>query len=128
MEREAIRPARPTTAEIRDYLRGPPFETWAANAARFAALETLEPANHKPYLRAHLYPARFVYSWETGRIASNDDAVAYLAGHRPEGLDVELVSRAFRCRDEARDPDELFPDRASLPGQVDACRRMISGS
>ena len=128
MEREAIRPARPTTAEIRDYLRGQPFEAWAANAAKFAALETLEPANHKPYLRAQLYPARFVYSWETGRIASNDDAVAYLAGHRLEGLDVELVSRALRCRDAARDPDELFPDRTSLPGQVDACRRMISGS
>jgi len=126
IEVEAARPDRPTLSEIRAYLRGAPFETWSNNAEAFAALETLEPDYHKPYLRAHLYPARFIYSWVTGQIASNDVAVAFLREHRPEGLDVELVARAMQCREEARDPDVLFPDRTALPGQVGACVRMIS--
>ena len=125
-EREAVRPDRPSLMEIRAYLRGAPFETWAGNATAFAAVQKLEPDNHKPYLRAHLYPARFVYSWMTGRMASNDDAVAFVDRHRPDGLDVGLVSRALQCRIEARDPDILFADRTSLPHQVDACARLIA--
>ncbi len=126
VESEAVRPDRPSLAEIRAYLRGAPFETWTRNAAKFAALETLEPENHKPYLRAQLYPARFIYSWATGRMASNDDAVAYLLEHCPDGLDAKLVARALQCRNEARDPDALFPDRATLPRQVVACARLLS--
>ncbi len=126
VEAEAVRPDRPSLAEIRAYLRGDPFETWTKSATAFAALDALEPAGHKPYLRAHLYPARFVYSWTTGRMASNDDAVAFLDRHHPDGLDVELVVRALRCRSDARDPDILFADRTSLPRQVDACARLIA--
>ncbi len=126
VEAEAMRPDRPSLAEIRAYLRGAPFENWVNNATAFAALNSLEPENHKPYLRAHLYPARFVYSWATGRMASNDDAVAFLDEHCPDGLDADLVARAMQCRIEARDPDTLFPNRTSLPRQVDACARLIS--
>jgi len=128
MEVEAVRPDRPSRVEIRDYLGGAPFETWASNAARFAAWEALEPENHKPYLRAHLYPARFVYSWMTGRIASNDVAVAFLQNNCPEGLDVDLVARAMQCREAARDPDMLFADRGKLPEQVGACARLMSAT
>ena len=46
----------------------------------------LEPKSHKPYLRAHLYPARFVYSFMTGRMGSNDDAVEWLKDRAPPGL------------------------------------------
>lgn len=126
IEVETARPDRPTLSEIRAYLRDAPFETWANNASAFATLETLEPDNHKPYLRAHLYPARFIYSWVTGQIASNDVAVAFLQEHRPGGLDIELVMRAMECREAARDPDILFPDRTALPAQVEACARLVS--
>lgn len=127
IEAGAVRPVRPSPAEIRTYLAGAPFDTWASNAKAFAALESLEPDNHKPYLRAHLYPARFIYSWATGKIASNDVAVAFLHEQCPQGLDAELVARAMRCREEARDPDTLFPDRTTLPPQVDACAQLLSG-
>ena len=126
-ERERVRPPRPTLAEVRDYLRGAPLENWQAAAARFAALDMLAAADHKPYLRAHLYPARFAYSWATGRMSSNDDAVAYLHENPPQGLDLALLDRALRCRHEAADPDGLFADRAALPRQVDACARLVSG-
>ena len=127
VERERVRPERPSVDDIRAYLRGAPFATWAERAARFATLDRLEAADHKPYLRALLYPARFVYSWSTGEMASNEDAVAYLDECRPAGLDAGLIARALECRCRAADPDDLFGERKSLPGQVDACRRLITG-
>src|ERR1700693_1672816 len=41
MERERVQPARPTLEEIRRYLRGTPFTSWADRARQFAASETL---------------------------------------------------------------------------------------
>ncbi len=127
VEREPVRPERPSVDDIRAYLRGAPFAIWAERAARFATLDRLEAEDHKPYLRALLYPARFVYSWSTGRMASVDDAVAYLDECRPAGLDVGLMARALQCRCRSADPDDLFGERKSLPGQIDACRRLITG-
>ena len=126
VERERIRPERPSIDDIQAYLRGTPFESWTRTAARFAALDRLEPDDRKPYLRAHLYPARFVYSWMTGRMASNDDAVAFLDDRRPAGLDVDLVARALKCRRDADDPDSLFPERKTLPHQVAACAQLFA--
>lgn len=124
-EREAIRPERPSLGHIREYLRGAPFENWAGSCEKFAALETLEPENHKPFIRAFLYAARFVYSWKTGGMASNDDAIALLQADPPAGLDVDLLVRAFQLRLDAADPDPLFDDRKSLPGLVAACSRLM---
>ncbi len=124
-EREAVRPKRPSLDDIRDYLRGAPFGNWAKNVEGFAALETLEPENHKPFIRAFLYAARFVYSWTTGTMASNDDAIAFLQESPPPGVDVELLVRAFQLRLDAADPNPLFDDRESLPGLVEACARLM---
>ena len=128
VERERVTPARPGLAEVRAYLTGKPFEGWSQGAAQFAALETLEPKSHKPYLRAHLYPARFVYSFMTGRMGSNDEAVEWLKDHAPPGLDVALIERALDCRRAAADPDALFPARKALPRQVEACFALVSES
>ncbi len=125
VEHECVQPERPSLQEVRTYLRGAPFKTWAGRAEKFTALERLEAADHKPYLRAHLYPARFVYSWMTGRMDSNDAAVAFLQGNAPVGFDVELVARALQCRHAAADPDDLFAARDQLPRQVEACARLL---
>src|SRR5690606_20024660 len=123
-ERERLAPPRPTLAEVRAYLRGAPLDKWRAAAARLAGIEALEPAAHKPYLRSHLYPARFAYSWRPGLMSSNDDAIAWLHDHPPEGLDLDLLDRALQIRRAAADPDDLFPDRILLPHQVAACVRL----
>jgi hypothetical protein len=128
IERERITPARPRLGEVRTYLTGKPFEGWSQGAAQFAALDTLEPKSHKPYLRAHLYPARFVYSFMTGRMGSNDDAVGWLKDRAPPGLDVALIAAALDCRRAAADPDTLFPSRNVLPRQVAACAALVSES
>jgi hypothetical protein len=44
MEREPVRPTRPTLDEIRLYLRGTPFANWADLARRLAVAETLNPS------------------------------------------------------------------------------------
>jgi hypothetical protein len=124
-ERECVRPVRPTLEETRRYLRGAPFANWKENAQRFAASETLEPKDHKAYLRTLLYPGRFCYSWETGRISSNEAAVAFVSETHPARLDVSLITCALQCRQAAANPDSLFPARTMLLSQVDACATLL---
>ncbi len=125
-ERERVRPARPSLEEIQRYLAGAPFKNWSDLVRRFATAETLEPKDRKAYLRTILYAARFCYSWLTGRMGSNDDAVAYLAKAAPAGLDVRLIVRALQCRQSDADPDPLFDVRTKLPSQVGACAALVA--
>ena len=125
IEHERVLPARPTPEEIRHYLRGAPFTNWADRARSFSAAERLEPNDRKAYLRALLYPGRFCYSWVTGLMGSNDDAVAFLSEGQVSGLDVGLIARALRCRQTAADPDALFPARTALPSQIEACASLF---
>lgn len=125
-ERERVRPPRPTLTEIRDYLRGAPFTSWAEGARAFANDDALAPADRKAFLRTLLYPARFCFSWATGRMGGNDEAVAFVQEQRPTGIDVELIARALDCRRAAADPDMLIAARAVLPCHVEACRALIA--
>jgi hypothetical protein len=127
MERECVRPVRPALEEIRHYLGGAPFASWTVQARRFATAETLKPKDHKSYLRTLLYPGRFCYRWMTGRMGSNDDAVAFLGKTCPTRLDLSLITRALQCRQADADPDSLFAERTSLPSQVDACAALLAG-
>jgi predicted nucleotidyltransferase len=126
-EREKTAIDRPSLEEVRTYLRGAPFEQWSGRGSRFAAQEALDPDDRKTYLKTHLYPARFAYSWLTGQIASNDDAIAYLKAHPPADLDLLLLGRALQCRHDAADPDPLFADRFALPDQYRACEKLMEG-
>ena len=125
-ERERVNPARPALHEIRDYLRGAPFANWSTRAHEFAAATALDAKDRKGYLRALLYPARVCFSYTTGLMASNDDAVAYLRQHTPAGLDLDSVERALQCRRAAADPDYLFDLRSRLPAQVEACAALVA--
>ena len=125
MERERIAPSRPSLDEIRGYLAGAPFTNWIHSAEAFAASGALAPQDRKSYLRAMLYPARFVASFMTGTMMSNDAAVARLQEFCPADLDASLIRRALAYRHAAADPDELFPARTLLPGQVAALERFV---
>jgi len=127
IEREHVQPIRPALEEIRHYLSGAPFANWTEQARRFATAEALEPKDRTAFLRALLYPGRFCYSWMTGCMGSNDDAVAFLAENSPARLDVSLITRAMQCRQADADPDVLFPARTKLPSQVDACAALLAG-
>jgi predicted nucleotidyltransferase len=127
MEKEHVWPVRPTLEEIQRYLGDAPFANWTDSARRFATAEFLEPKDRKAYLRTLLYPARFCYTWMTGRMGSNDDAVAFLDKTCPPRLDLSLIIRALQCRQADADPDSLFAARTSLPFQVDACVALLAG-
>jgi predicted nucleotidyltransferase len=124
IERERVRPARPTTHEIRAYLGAEPLQNWSRQAAMLSALTGLTDANHKAYLRALLYPARFAYSWMTGAMGSNDVAVDWLGAHALAGFDIDLIEKALQCRNQNLDPDHLFPERSKLLLYRDACLRL----
>jgi len=127
-ERERVRPARPSLDEVRRYLGSAPFDAWAEQAGRFAAAEALGPKDRKAYLRTQLYPARFCFSWITGRMGSNDQAVAFLTAAPPARLDTGLLARVLQCRQADADPDALFAERALLPAQVEACVALMQGT
>ena len=123
-----MQPERPTHAAIRDYLGGLPFGNWPSDVRRFVTQGALEPDARKPYLRAHLYPARFIYSWSTGAMGSNDAAVAFLRENAPPGLELDLIERALRCRQQSHDPDPLFAERGKLLLQLAACAKLMEAS
>ena len=125
IEHEQVRPPRPTLEDVREYLRGAPFASWVDRARSFAAAERLEPEDRKAYLRALLYPARFCFSWMTGRMGSNDEAVAFVNERPPTQLDVSLIECALQLRRDAADPDALFCARTALKSQIDACVSLV---
>jgi hypothetical protein len=127
VEHRRVRPTRPSREEIQRYLADAPFANWTASARRFANAEILEPKDRKAFLRTLLYPARLCYSWMTGRMGSNDDAVAFLREECPAPLDLSLVTAALQCRQGDADPDYLFPARTSLTSQVEACATLLAG-
>ena len=120
-ENEWVNPKRPTKKEIYEYLSGEPLENWRQTAAYFILQDKLLPEEHKKYLRAHLYAARFAYSWLTLNFGSNDTAVTFLAENPVKGLKMDLIFRALECRHKADDPDRLFSDRKLLLEQIEAC-------
>ncbi|HEX3971104.1 MAG TPA: hypothetical protein VHX19_07260 [Stellaceae bacterium] len=124
LERERVAPARPTLDEVRAYLRGQPLDSWRDQIARVTALAALDDPTRRTYLRALLYTARFLYSWHTGRMASNDEAVAFLHAQPQPGIDLDLVDRALACRHANRPADELFAERGKLAGQLAACAKI----
>jgi len=126
VQRDRINPTRPTRQDIRLYLSGAPFTNWVTAAERFSSSGKIGPSDHKPFLRAFLYAARFAYSWQTGAMASNDTALAFLQESPPDGMDIDLLGRALAIRHRADDPDSLFPDRHLLTGLVESCRRLMA--
>jgi hypothetical protein len=123
IERRRLSPERPTLSEVRGYLAGEPLRKWSEETRRWSEADELPPPERKRYLRALLYPARYVYSWQTGRIASNDEAVAYLKGHAPGASGV--VERALQCRNSGQDPDALFPERRRLLDLRALCQELV---
>jgi hypothetical protein len=121
LERQRVSPERPTLREIRTYLRAGPLQKWASDVARLSFLSDLTAPERKPYLRALLYPARLLFSWESGKVASNDDAVAYVTGRKLVGSEADLLERALRCRNAEEDISRLFSERRRLRDLVRIC-------
>ena len=86
----------------------------------------LAPENRKPYVRAILYAARLIFSWDNLAMDSNDRAVEYLHKVRPPGLDLKPIDLALACRQEKCTVDKVFALQIDLVRQCDCAVSYIT--
>jgi hypothetical protein len=114
---------RPTKQEIHDELLRSIEKSWKPRLPELNALTELAPANRKPYIRAILYAARLIYSWDNLAMESNDRAVEYLHQVQPPGLDLKPIDMALACRNDKCTAEDVFALQADLNRQ---CERAVS--
>jgi len=124
------RPAflRPDQDEIRVALRENLEKSWLPKVADLTHLSELAPKDRKPYIRAILYPARFIYTWDCLAVDSNDRAVQYLHRVRPAGLDLRPMDLALACRQEKCFAEDVFAMRTDLKHQFDRTLSYMAGT
>jgi hypothetical protein len=116
----------PARAEIRRALRDSLEKSYLSRLPELGRLDRLEPQNRKPYIRALLYPARLIYTWDNLAVDSNDRAVEYLHQVQPPRLDLRSIAMALACRRGHCSADEVFARAADLNRQFEASLAYIS--
>ena len=117
---------RPTKQEIRDELLRSIERSWQPRLPELNKLTALVPENRKPYIRAILYAARLIYSWDNLTMESNDRAIEYLHRVKPLGLDLAPIDMALACRQEKCTADDVFALRTDLIRQCENAVSYIS--
>jgi predicted nucleotidyltransferase len=117
---------RPAEAEIHQALRESFERSYRPRVPEFDSLRRLEPHQRKPYIRAVLYPARLIYTWDNLAVDSNDRAVEYLRRVCPPNLDLKPIDLALACRQGKSTADEVFALAPNLNRQFEAAFSYIS--
>ena len=117
---------RPTRVEVHQALRETIEKSWQPRIPELQALTRLEAKDSKPYVRAILYAARLIFTWDKLAVDSNDRAVEYLHQVQPPGLDLEPIDRALACRRERCSVEDVFALRTDLNRQVQSALSYIS--
>jgi len=117
---------RPTKQEIRDELLRSIEKSWKPRLPELNRLTELTPENRKPYIRAILYAARLIYSWDNLAMESNDRAVEYLRQVQPPGLDLKPIDMALACRHEKCTVDDVFALHTDLNCQCESAVSYIT--
>jgi predicted nucleotidyltransferase len=117
---------RPTQVEVHQALRESIEKSWQPRIPELQALPRLEAKDRKPYVRAILYAARLIFTWDKLAVDSNDRAVEYLHQVQPPGLDLEPIDRALACRRDQCTAEEVFALRTDLNRQVQGALIYIS--
>ena len=120
--------SRPTKSEIRDELLRSIEKSWKPRLPELNGLTKLAPENRKPYIRAILYAARLIYSWDNLAMDSNDRAVEYLHQVQPPRLDLKPIDMALACRQEKCTVDDVFALHTDLNRQCESAVSYISGA
>jgi predicted nucleotidyltransferase len=118
---------RPGKAEIEGALLNSIERSWKPRISELSRLTRLDPPERKPYVRAILYPARLIYSWDALAVDSNDRAVDYLRKIKPEGLDLEPIALALECRRGRCAAEDVFALKVDLHKQFDKTMAYILG-
>jgi predicted nucleotidyltransferase len=117
---------RPTEIEIHQALRESIEKSWQPRIPELQRLTRLEAKDRKPYVRAILYAARLIFSWDKLAVDSNDCAVEYLHQVQAPDLDLEPIDRALACRRGQCTAEELFALRPDLNRQVQSALSYVS--
>jgi hypothetical protein len=117
---------RPTRVEVHQALRESIEKNWQPRIPELQALTRLEAKDRKPYVRAILYAARLIFTWDKLAVDSNDRAVEYLHQVQPPGLDLKPIDMALACRQDQCTAEEVFTLRTDLNRQVQSALSYIS--
>lgn len=117
---------RPTKEEIHREQLESLERSWRSRLPGLSRLTMLEAKDHKPYIRAILYAARLIYTWDNLAVASNDSAVDYLHKIEPPGLDLNLIDLALACRNGMCAIEDVFAAGGDLNQQCQSAVRYIS--
>ncbi len=117
---------RPSKEEIHQEQLDSVERSWRSRLPQFAHMTRLEAQDRKPYIRAILYAARLVYTWDNLTVGSNDQAVQYLHKVRSPGLDLKPIDMALDCRNGFCTAEEVFALRADLTRQYESAMNYIS--
>jgi hypothetical protein len=117
---------RPDKDEIHQQLNQTIERSWKPNIDELSQRNKLEPKDRKPYIRAILYPARLIYSWDNLAMDSNDRAVAYLRQVRPARLDLSVIEKALACRYGECSAEDVFSLGTDLNRQFESTLSYIS--
>jgi hypothetical protein len=117
---------RPSKYDIHDALRESIAKSWQPRLPELSRLTSLEPKDRKPYIRAILYAARLIYTWDNLAVDSNDRAVDYLHQVQPSGLDLKPIDMALACRQEKCMAEEVFAFHTDLNRQCESAVSYIS--
>jgi hypothetical protein len=117
---------RPTAVEVHQALRESIERSWQPRIPELQALKRLETKDRKPYVRAILYAARLIFTWDKLAVDSNNRAVEYLHQVQPPGLDLKPIDMALACRQDRCSAEDVFAVRADLKGQIESALRYIA--
>lgn len=117
---------RPSKQEIHAELLRSIERSWKPRLPELNRLTELPAAHRKPYIRAILYAARLIYSWDNLAMASNDRAVEYLHEVQPPGVDLKPIDLALACRQDRCAAQDVFALGSDLEAQCEAAVRYIS--
>jgi predicted nucleotidyltransferase len=119
---------RPTKDEIHCEQLQSIERSWKSRLPGLSRLTSLAPQDRKPYIRAILYAARLIYTWDNLRVDSNDRAVEYLQQVRPPGLDLQPIELALQCRKEMCTAEDVLALHADLSRQCEQAVRYIAAN
>lgn len=117
---------RPTEDEIHQEQLQSIERSWKPRLPELSRLTTLEAKDRKPYIRAILYAARLIYTWDNLAVDSNDRAVDYLHQVQPSGLDLKPIDMALACRNEKCTAEDVFALGTDLIRQCQSAIRYLS--
>jgi hypothetical protein len=118
---------RPSKEEIHQEQLQSIERSWKSRLPELMHMTKLEAKDCKLYVRAILYAARLIYTWDELAVASNDCAVDYLHQIQPSGLDLKSIDMALACRKEECTAEEVFALRTDFVRQYECAMSYIAG-